>query len=99
MAVGHMLGLGTRRLTRAVAWLLSTLPLFVLGPAPAMSPPEPVGYLLYPQSNLCVLPAKDDASMHARNPHRFRPRLTQDAVLPMSAGDILAQSLSRQRGG
>ena len=99
MALGRILRFGRRRVTGAALWFVSTLPLFVLGPATAMPPPGPVGYLLYPQSNLCLLPTKDDASAHTRDAHRFRPRLTQNAVLPMSAGDILAQSLARQRGG
>ena len=78
---------------------LAALPLLSLGPATAISPPEHAGYLLYPQSNLCALPSQADAHEHSVNPHRFRPRLTENAVLPLSAGSILASSLSRQNGG
>jgi len=88
-----------RRRARTGLWLLSALPLLSLGPATAMPQQQPGGYLLYPQSDLCIVPAKTDPQAHAGDQHRFRPQLTKDAVLPMSAGNILAQSLARQHGG
>ena len=94
-----------------VLWFATCMPLLALGPATARLPARQ-GYLLYPQAAICQLgtPARasqvishsdhqstadaEDAPPRAR----FRPRVTKDAVLPMSAVDVLYGRYRRANG-
>jgi hypothetical protein len=81
------------RLLNGVWLLTSALTVLVMGPATAISPPASRGYLLYHQTGLCIpntprvsVAAGDDPLARPPETHHFRPRVTKDAVLPMSSG-------------
>jgi hypothetical protein len=73
------------RLMNGVWLLTSGLIMLVMGPATAIPPPASAGYLLYHQSGFCIPNASRANAKTGDEPHRFRPRVTRDAVFPMSA--------------
>lgn len=89
---------GKRALQGSYA-LVSLLALMVIGPATAMQPAPKSGFLLYPRGSLCLADlakgrsAKTtkvvfDPKTSPREPGRFRPHVTKDAVMPMSGNDL-----------
>lgn len=96
---------GARRVTWAIGWIVAIVPILALGPA-TDELRERQGYLLYPHMEICVTDAVaghaaavPDALTPPVNLHRFRPRLTKDAVLPMSASAVFLGTRQFLPGG